>query len=113
MRLVIRLLINALAVMLGAYLIPGIEVSSFFSAIIVAIVLAILNTFIKPILVILTIPITILTLGIFLLFINVAMIKLAGILILGFEVNGFWPALFFSFFLSVVGWLFIDRSDRN
>lgn len=113
MRLLINLIINGLAVMLCAYLIPGIEVNSFFSAILVAIVLSILNTFIKPILVLLTIPITIITLGIFLLFINVAIIKLAGILIPGFEVNGFWPALFFSFLLSFIGWLFMDKSNKN
>ena len=107
MKFIITLIINALAVMLGAYLIPGIQVSSFFSAFLVAAVLAFLNTFIKPVLVFLTIPITVLTLGFFYLVINVAIIKLAGILIPGFVVIGFWPALLFSFFLSIVGWLMV------
>jgi len=107
MQLIIKLIINALAVMLGAYIIPGIAVDSFFSALLVAAVVGLLNTFVKPILVFLTIPITILTLGIFLLVINVAIIKVAGILISGFVVHGFWPALFFSLFLSIVGSIMI------
>ena len=107
MKLIIRLIINALAVMFGAYLLPGIAVDSFFSAVLVAAVLGFLNTFIKPILVFLTIPITIVTLGIFYLIINVGIIKLAGILIPGFVVIGFWPALIFSFFLSIVGGIMI------
>jgi len=107
MKLIITLIINALAVMLGAYLIPGIEVNSFFSALLVAAVLGLLNTFVKPILVFLTIPISIVTLGIFLLVINVAIIYLAGIIISGFVVNGFWPALFFSLFLSIFSWIIV------
>jgi putative membrane protein len=107
MKLIIILIINALAVMLGAYLIPGIEVNSFFSAVLVAAVLGLLNTFIKPILVFLTIPISIITLGFFLLVINVAIIKLAGIIVSGFVVIGFWPALFFSLFLSILSWILV------
>jgi len=112
MRLLISLIVNGLIVMFCAYIIPGIEVSNFFSAVLVAAVLAVINTFIKPLLVILTIPITIFTMGIFLLFINVGIIKLAGILIPGFEVNGFWYPLLFSFLLSFLNWLFSDKSDR-
>ena len=107
MKLLVRLIVSALAVMLGAYLIPGVAVDSFFTALIVAVVLGLLNTFIKPILVFLTIPITIVTLGIFYLVINVAIIKLAGILIPGFVVVGFWPALLFSLFLSILGTILV------
>lgn len=105
MRVLINLVISALAVVLGAFLLPGIKVDGFFTAIIVAIVLAIINVFIKPILKILTIPITIITLGLFLLVINAAMVKLAGILIPGFVVEGFWSALFMSFILSLINGL--------
>ncbi|MFN8257471.1 MAG: phage holin family protein [Bacteroidales bacterium] len=113
MKLIIRLIVTAAVVLLGAYLIPGISVDSFFTAIIVAIVLGLLNTFIKPILVFFTIPITILTFGLFYLVINVAIILLAGNLISGFVVEGFWPALFFSLFLSIIGWILIKLVEKN
>ncbi len=102
MRIIINILLTAIAVVIGAYLIPGVHVSSFMVAIIVAIVISLINTFLKPILVVLTIPITIFTLGLFLLVINAAMIMLAGNLIPGFQVDGFWPALFFSLVLSIL-----------
>jgi putative membrane protein len=101
MKILINLIISALVVILGAYLIPGIEVSGFFTALIVAIVMAVINTIIRPILVVLTIPITFFTLGLFLLVINAAMVKLAGILIPGFIVDGFWAALILGLILSI------------
>lgn len=91
----------AVAVMAGANFIPGVHVSGFKSALITAVVLALLNTFVKPILQVLTIPITILTLGLFLLVINVIIIYLAARLVDGFSVNGFIPALIFSIVLSI------------
>lgn len=102
MKTIINLIISALAVILGAFLLPGIQVDGFFTAIIVAIVLAVINTIVRPILVVLTIPITFLTLGLFLLLINAAMVKLAGILIPGFIVDGFWSALILSIILSII-----------
>lgn len=101
MKVIIKLIIGAFAVILGAYLIPGIEVSGFLTALIVAIILALINTIIRPILVFFTIPITIITFGLFLLVINAAMVKLAGILIPGFIVDGFWAALLLSLILSI------------
>jgi putative membrane protein len=101
MRTIVNLIISALIVMLGAYLIPGIEVSGFFTALIVAIIMAVINAIIRPILVVFTIPITLFTLGLFLLVINAAMVKLAGILIPGFIVDGFWAALLLSLVLSI------------
>ncbi|MDF1546867.1 MAG: phage holin family protein [Bacteroidales bacterium] len=112
MRLLIKLIIGAFAVILGAYLIPGIEVSGFLNALIVAVILALINAIIRPILVFFTIPITIITFGLFLLVINAAMVKLAGILIPGFVVNGFWAALLLSFLLSFINWLLTDKSNR-
>ncbi len=100
MKLIIRILLSALAVVLLANILPGVGVDSFTTAIIVAILLSLLNFIVKPILVILTLPVTILTFGLFLLFINAIIIVLADRLIDGFHVNGIWWALLFSLLLS-------------
>ncbi len=105
MGFLVKLLVNALAVIISAYLIPGVGVDGILTALIVALVLGILNTFVKPILVILTLPITILTLGLFYLVLNVIIIYIADYFIGGFDVAGFLPALFFSIVLAVVGWI--------
>ena len=101
MKFIIRLLITAGLVLLLAYLLPGVVVTGFGAAIIVAIVLAILNAIVKPILVVLTIPITVVTLGLFLLVINALIILIADVFISGFGVSGFWIALLFSILLSI------------
>lgn len=100
--LIIKLIISSLAVFLTAYLLPGIHVESYVQAILVAVVLAILNNFLKPVLIILTIPFTVFTLGLFLLVINAAMVMLASHFVSGFQVDGFWWALLFSIVLSVI-----------
>ena len=102
MNLIIRLLLNAVAVVILAYVLNGVSVDGYVTAIIVALVLSILNLLVKPILVILTLPITILTLGLFLLVINALIILLADKLIDGFEVSGFLTALLFSALLSIL-----------
>lgn len=102
MNLIIRLLINALIILVLAWAIPGIHVTSYWTALIVAVILGLLNIFIKPVLVILTIPITILTLGLFLFIINALIIMLAGYMIDGFTVDGFWWALLFSILMTVL-----------
>ena len=107
-----KLFINTIAVIITAYLLPGVEVESFMSAVIVAIVLAILNNILKPILIIITIPVTILSFGLFLLVINAAIILLADDLIDGFIVNGFWWALIFSFVMSFINSLF-NKEDKK
>jgi putative membrane protein len=96
MKLILRILLSALAVVILAKILPGIGVDSYTTAIIVAIVLSLLNFIVKPILVILTLPITVLTLGLFLLIINAIIILLADNLISGFEVTNIWWALLFS-----------------
>ena len=100
MKLILRLLLNALAVVILSYVLPGVGVDSMLTAIIVAIVLSVLNFLVKPILVILTLPITILTLGLFLLVINAIIILLTPNLIDGFQVTSFWWAIIFSLLLS-------------
>ncbi len=101
MKLIIRILLTAVAVFLIAEFLPGVSVESYVTAIIVAVVLAILNLIVKPILVILTLPVTILTLGLFLLVINAIIILLADSFVSGFGVDGFWIALIFSLLLSI------------
>ena len=105
MGLIIRILISAVAVLVASYFVPGVAVAGFGSAIIVAIVLGLLNAFVKPILTILTIPITIVTLGLFLIVLNVLMVYLADYLVGGFSVSGFLAAFLFSVVVSIVGWL--------
>lgn len=102
MNFIIRLIITgAVAFGLTSFL-PGIHIDSFWTAIILALVLAILNSIVKPILVILTLPITILTFGLFLFVINALIILIAGNFIHGFKVDGFWWALLFSLLLSII-----------
>lgn len=102
----IRLILSAVAVLICAYILPGAEVDGFITAIVVAGVLAILNVLLKPLLVILTIPITFVTLGLFLLVINTILILLVDWLVPGFTVEGFWWALVFSIVLSIVNSVF-------
>ncbi|MEW4923605.1 phage holin family protein [Algibacter sp. 2305UL17-15] len=102
MNLIIRLLLNAIAVFALAHLLSGVQVDSYLTAIIVALVLAVLNLLVKPLLVIFTLPVTILTLGLFLLVINGLMILLADEFINGFSVANIWWAILFSILLSVL-----------
>ncbi|MCM4169496.1 hypothetical protein KCTC52924_00530 [Arenibacter antarcticus] len=100
MNLLLRILLSAVAVVILANILPGVGVDSYTTAIIVAIVLSLLNFIVKPILIILTLPVTILTLGLFLLVINAIIILLADNLIDGFQVDNIWWALLFSLLLS-------------
>jgi len=100
MKLLLRILLSALAVVILAKILPHVSVDTYFTAIIVAIVLSLLNFIVKPILVILTLPVTIITFGLFLLIINAIIILLADNLIHGFSVDGIWWALLFSLLLS-------------
>lgn len=100
---IIKLFINSIAVVGAAYLLRGVHVESFGYAVIVALVLSLLNSSIKPILVAFTLPFTIVTLGLFMLFINAAMIELAAYIIgNGFRVDSWWSAFFFSVLLSIL-----------
>ncbi|NIJ44964.1 putative membrane protein [Wenyingzhuangia heitensis] len=102
MNYIIQLLVSALAVIIIANFLPGVQVDNISTAIWVALVLSVLNLLVKPILVILTLPITIFTLGIFLLVINAIIINMAAYLTSGFSVSSLWVALLFSLLLSVL-----------
>ena len=102
MRFLLKLLVSSAIIMLTAYILPGVHIESFLTALLVAVVLALLNFFLKPLLIILTIPFTILTLGLFLLVINAVIILITDHLIgQRFEVDGFWWALLFSLIISL------------
>ena len=105
MHLLIRVLINAVALMCVAYIVPGVHVSSFVSAIIVALVLGVVNAIIKPILVILSLPIEILTLGLFTFVINAALFYFVGLLGIGLSISGFGAAFIGALVLTIVSWL--------
>lgn len=105
MNLVIRWLINALALVGIAYYLPGIGVSGFYAALITALVLGLLNAIIKPVIVFFTLPINILTLGLFTLVINTFLFWLAGTMVKGFVVVGFWPAFYGAVVMTLVNWL--------
>jgi len=100
MKTLISIFFTTIFVVLLAHIMPGVKVDSFMTALIVALVLGLLNIFIKPILVLFTLPATIFTLGLFLLVINAVIILLCDELVDGFEVAGFWWALLFSLVLS-------------
>ena len=100
--MLLRLILTTLAILLVTKVYSGIQVDSVTTAIIAAVVLALINTVVRPIVVLLTLPISMLTLGLFLLIINAAMLSLAAWLVNGFDVGGFWDALIASFIISVV-----------
>jgi putative membrane protein len=101
----IRWLTTTAAIVATAYLLDGIQVSGFFSAVFAAAMLGILNAFFRPIALLLTLPINILSLGLFTFVINALMLKMASGVIPGFNVYGFWTAIFGSFLISVISWL--------
>lgn len=105
---IVRFLLSGLAVLLTAYLLPGVDVRHYGYALLVALVLSIANLIVKPILIVFTIPITILTLGLFLIVINAIIILLVDYLTPGFTVDGFWWALAFSIILSIFNSMFTD-----
>lgn len=103
MNFLVNMLISAIAIIIAAFLVPGIKVDGFFTAFILAVILSILNRIVKPLLVWFTLPITILSLGLFYFVINVLLIYLASWIVgNGFIISGFFSALFFSIILSVL-----------
>lgn len=104
MKIVIRWILGALAVLLVTWIVPGITIESFWVALIVALVLGLLNAIVRPVLVLLTLPITLLTLGLFVLVINAGVFLLASAIVPGFEVDGFWAAFVGAILMAIVGW---------
>jgi putative membrane protein len=102
LKLIFNWVIYTLAILITAYLLPGVHIAGIFAALVLAVVLGLINTFVRPVLLILTLPITIFTLGIFVLILNALLILLAAAVVPGFSVDGFWWALAFSLVLWLV-----------
>jgi putative membrane protein len=113
--LLIRWLFLTVAILVAAHLIEGIEVKGFWSACLAAAILGVLNAFFRPVLILLTLPINILTLGLFTFVINAVLMMMVSGVVGGFEVYGFWSALLGSLVISVISWLlnsFINEQGR-
>ncbi|MEK7086341.1 MAG: phage holin family protein [Patescibacteria group bacterium] len=105
MKLLFQWAISTIAILIAAYLVPGVSVTPT-SALIAAVVLGALNLFIRPILVVLTLPITVITLGFFSLVINALLVMLVAYIVPAFLIADFWTALLFALVLSIVNWVF-------
>ncbi|NBC24546.1 MAG: phage holin family protein [Bacteroidetes bacterium] len=112
MNILIRILLNGAFVYIASALLSGVRVDDFWVAILVGLVLGIINVTIKPILTVLTLPFTILTLGLFLLVINAAMVMLTHAIVPGFMVAGWWSALFFSIIMSLLNLIVADLKKK-
>ena len=114
MKIIIHWVISAVAILISAYLLPGVIIGGFFSALVLAVILGAINAFLRPILFVLTLPITILTLGLFMFVLNALLIMLASAITPGFEVASFWSALFFSLILSIVSSIlhYVTRENK-
>lgn len=102
MRIILTVLLNAVALMLTAYIVPGFMVSDFKTAVLAGIVIGLINTFVKPLLVVLTLPITIVTLGLFLFVINAIVLWIAAAIVPGLGISGWMPAILAAIVLSVL-----------
>jgi len=105
MRLLLVWALNAIALLAVAYLYPGVQLQDWQSAAIAALVLGLVNTLVKPILVLLTLPVTLLTLGLFLIVLNALLFWGVASMVPGFHVTGFWAAVLGAILYSLIGWL--------
>ncbi|MCY7408791.1 MAG: phage holin family protein [Chitinophagales bacterium] len=113
MNFILRLLVNGLAIIITSFLIPGVSIESPAWAIVIAAVLVLFDTILKPVMIILTLPVTIVTFGLFLLVINALVVLLASKLIPGFHIPSFWSALGFSIVLSIIQSVFERIAQRD
>lgn len=112
MNFLIRLLVTAAVAFGLAHLLKGIHIDTYWTALVFALILALVNLIVRPLLILLTIPLTIITLGLFLLVINALMVLLAAKLVDGIQVDGFWWALLFGLLLSIVSSLLFSGKDK-
>lgn len=105
MYLLARLLLNGLAIIVAAWAIPGLDVSGPFAALVAGAILGVVNVLIKPILILLTLPLTLVTLGLFIFVVNAVCLALTALLVPGFTIAGFWPAVGGALIVSVVSWI--------
>jgi putative membrane protein len=111
----VRMLITAISLWLAAMIVPGMHLRGIGTVLGAALLLGIVNAFVRPVVILLTLPLTILTLGLFLLVVNAMMLGLVSVLFQGFTLGGFWSAIFGAIFVSFFSWLasaFIGKSGR-
>ena len=117
MKLLLIWLLNALALLTVAYVLPGIHIDGFTAALVAALILGLINTLLRPLLILLTLPVTVVTLGLFILVINGLLFWFAGSVLKGFEVSGFWVgvlgALLYSIFSSVLAMIFFEQKPGS
>lgn len=116
MKFVARLLLNGIAIIVASYIVPGLQISTPVAAVIAGVFLGLVNALVRPVLLLLTLPLTLLTLGLFIFVVNAACLALAAYLVPGFSIDGFWPAVFGALIVSVVSWMLngvLIGSDRR
>jgi putative membrane protein len=114
MGFLVRVLVNALAIYVAAAVVPGVEITGVLAALVAGLVFGLVNGFVRPVLLVLTLPLTLLTLGLFLFVLNAFCFWLTSALVKGFDVHGFWAALFGALLVSVVSWVLTAfLSDRG
>lgn len=105
MRLLFRWLLNAGGLMLIAYYVPGISVTSFYTALMAALVLGLINALLRPLILLLTLPVNVITLGFFTLVVNAVLFWLTATIVKGFNVTGFWPAFLGALLMCIISWV--------
>ncbi|HSL48389.1 MAG TPA: phage holin family protein [Candidatus Deferrimicrobiaceae bacterium] len=105
MGFLLRIIVYTLALLLAAHVVPGIRLDGLVSALVAGLLLGLVNAIVRPILVVLTFPITLLTLGLFLLVLNAFCLWLVSVFVTGFHVDGFWPAFWGALLVSIVSWV--------
>jgi putative membrane protein len=105
MGFILRIVVYTLALLLAAHVVPGIRLDGFASALVAGLLLGLVNAIVRPVLVVLTLPITLLTLGLFLLVLNAFCVWLVSVFVSGFHVDGFWPAFWGALLVSIVSWV--------
>jgi putative membrane protein len=117
MRFLARLVLNGLAIIIAAWLLPGIHITSSLSALVAGVILGFVNAIVRPVLFLLTLPLTLLTLGLFIFVLNAICFGLTAWLVPGFSIDGFFSALFGALLVSVVSWilngLVVGRRERD
>ena len=105
MKTIIHFVVSTIAILITVYVLPGVHVSGLLAAFVLAVILGVINIFLRPILIFLTLPLTVITLGIWVLFINALLVLLASYIVPGFIVDSFWWAFLFGIVLAIVNWV--------
>ena len=117
MRFLARLVLNGVAIILAAYVLPGIHIAGLFAALVAGVILGFVNAIVRPVLFFLTLPLTLITLGLFIFVLNAICFALTAWLVPGFSVDGFWWAVFGALLVSIVSWilngLVVGKKERR